>query len=93
MECPSVATRGELPKHPTLEAELGFDYKVQQVVGHQRVVARSRVHDHIRQVRALRLYRVPPLAYASKDQFHVRFRVELPNVSGYRCAPIVRASV
>jgi hypothetical protein len=79
MKSARVATSGQLPEHAALKPELGLDYKVQKVVGHPRVVTGSRIHFDIRKRRALRLYRVPSLTYASKDEYHLRLQVVLPN--------------
>jgi hypothetical protein len=79
MKSARVATSGQLPEHAALKPELGLDYKVQKVVGHPRVVTGSRIHFDIRKRRALRLYRVPSLTYASKDEYHLRPQVVLPN--------------
>jgi hypothetical protein len=79
MKSASVATSGQLPEHSARKPELRFDNKVQKVVGHQPVVTGSRVHFDIRQRRALRLYRVPSLTYASEDEYHLRLQVVLPN--------------
>jgi hypothetical protein len=75
MKSARVATGCQLPEHSSRKPKLRFDYKVHKVVGHPPVVTGSRVHLHIRKGRALRLYRVPSLTYASKDEDHLRFQV------------------
>ena len=79
MKSARVATSGQLPEHSAREPELRLDHKVQKVVGHPRVVTWRRVHLDIRKRRALRFYRVPSLTYASKDKYHLRLQVVLPN--------------
>lgn len=74
MKGPGIPSRCELPEHTALEAKLCFDHKVQEVVGHQGVVARSRAHHEVRQPWTVGLYRVPPLAYSLKDECHSLYR-------------------
>jgi hypothetical protein len=73
MKSARVATSGQLPEHSACKPELRLDYEVQKVVWHPPVVTGSRVHFDIRKLRALRLYRVPSLTYASKDEYHLNW--------------------
>jgi hypothetical protein len=70
MKRPSVAAPGELPEDPTIEAELRFDHKVQEVMWHEGVVAWRGIHEKFRKPRTPRLYGVPPRSGSLEDQDH-----------------------
>jgi hypothetical protein len=71
MKTTGVTAGGQLSKDATSETELSLDYQMHEVVRHERVKTRSRVHLDIRKSGTLRFHCIPSLTGAMKHDNHV----------------------
>jgi hypothetical protein len=81
MKSTRVTTSGQLPEHSAGKPELSLDNEVQKVVWHPRIVTGCRIHFDIGKWRSLRLYRVPSVTDASKENYHPRLQFVLTNTA------------